>query len=440
MFGGVNQTNRPQQRKYNIDKEAERLPSRRIVIPMDSDTYEETMESSVQARVTIDHYLSVNPELFPTGMEQGYILNGWTERSKKMEGSRFRRVKIENEDGKQVAYTVMPCDVLPYLTGKVFDVEKALFLKRFGVPDWALTYLFGRSDSYWYRLSQSFGRVNVVGTTIKQADKLPSDLLADEKHAKAHGGTWYIATTVGNDCVLGASVSTTADAAGLQEAYAVFKEEARAVSPDYQPKTVNTDGWASTIKAWETLFPQVVVILCFLHAFIKIRSRCKRLGELYDDIKQQVWTIYHTTDRAMFNAEVDVLKQWVQTNRQKLTNPALTAIDKLCRRADQFCLAYDHPTAYRTSNMLDRHMEPMARWLANGRHFHGHRSSADLRVRGWALFHNYQPYCPRAKISQSFHSPAHKLNGFIYRDNWLENLLVASSCQGFRHKHRKKQN
>jgi hypothetical protein len=25
-------------------------------------------------------------------------------------------------------------------------------------------------------------------------------------------------------------------------------------------------------------------------------------------------------------------------------------------------------------------------------------------------------------------SPAHKLNGFVYRDNWLENLLVASSC------------
>ncbi len=99
-------------------------------------------------------------------------------------------------------------------------------------------------------------------------------------------------------------------------------------------------------------------------------------------------------------------------------------------------LAFDHPHAYRTSNMLDRHMEPMARWLFNGRYFHGNRLSADLRIRGWALLHNFRPYCPRAKISETFQAPAHKLNGTIYRDNWLENLLVSTSGQGFQHRHR----
>lgn len=90
--------------------------------------------------------------------------------------------------------------------------------------------------------------------------------------------------------------------------------------------------------------------------------------------------------------------------------------------------------------VLDRHMEPMARWLAGGRYFHGHLQAAELRTRSWAVLHNFRPYCPRATVSKTFSSPAHQLNGFVYRENWLENLLVSSSCQQFRHRHKKRQN
>ena len=88
----------------------------------------------------------------------------------------------------------------------------------------------------------------------------------------------------------------------------------------------------------------------------------------------------------MFKEEVSHLQKWVMTHRDQLSISAIEAIDKLCRRTDQFCLTFEHPNAYRTSTMLDRHMEPMARWLFNGRYFHGNRLSADLRIRGWALF------------------------------------------------------
>ena len=49
-----------------------------------------------------------------------------------------------------------------------------------------------------------------------------------------------------------------------------------AVSAAYAPATVNTDGWKATQAAWRTLFPTVVVILCFLHGFLKIRDRCRK--------------------------------------------------------------------------------------------------------------------------------------------------------------------
>lgn len=400
------------------------------------------MADPQQAKATLTQLLDSHPELFPAAMKNGYKLHGWTIPSKKMPEVRLRRIRLqtENEAGQKLAYTLAPCDLLPYLVGTVADVEKALFLKQFGVPDWALTYVFGRNDSYWYRLSESFGRYNLVGSTVKEAEKLPTDLLADEKHAKAHGGKWYAATTVAQDCVLGAAVSQSADAEGLTAAYAIFKEEARQLNPDYKPESVNVDGWAATSKAWQTLFPTVTIILCFLHAFIKIRSRCKRLGDTYTQIKQQVWDIYHAPNRTDFLEGVATLQKWVMNNREQLTNYAIEAIDKLCQRADQYCLAFDHPTAYRTSNMLDRHMGLMARWLAGGRYFHGNLQVADLRTRAWALLHNYRPYCPRAKVSKQYQSPAHKLNGFVYRENWLENLLVASSSQGFRYRHKKRLN
>ena len=38
------------------------------------------------------------------------------------------------------------------MTGYTEAVEKALFLRRFGVPFWGLAYVFGHTAPYWERL------------------------------------------------------------------------------------------------------------------------------------------------------------------------------------------------------------------------------------------------------------------------------------------------
>jgi hypothetical protein len=86
---------------------------------------------------------------------------------------------------------------------------------------------------YWYRLEQSLGRFSVVGTTVKAAQRLPQDRVVDEKHSRMDGDKIYIATTAGQGCILGASVSASASEAGLSEAYEVFAKEARELKPDY---------------------------------------------------------------------------------------------------------------------------------------------------------------------------------------------------------------
>jgi len=217
----------------------------------------------------------------------------------------------------------------------------------------------------------------------------------------------------------------------LTEAYGRFKQEAERLQPGYAPRTVNTDGWSPTQNAWKALFPLIVIIECFLHAFLKIRARCrKRFEGVFADIQQQVWDIYRAADPETFLERARAFHHWAQ---QAVSGTALEAINKLCAKADRFVVAFDHPAAYRTSNMPDRHMDPMARWLFSSRYFHGHWTSAERLTRAWALLHNFWPYCPRAKVRQAYLSPAHQLNGFVYHDNWLHNLLVSTSMAGGGH-------
>jgi hypothetical protein len=388
--------------------------------------YKEIVGKPAAYRAYVDEMKSRYPELFPSEIVNGYRLHD-QRRSKKMPEIQVRRIKLPGKEKDQV-YTIVPSGVMPYMTGYTDDVEKPLFLRKFNVPFWALSYVFGKNDAYWYRVASHFGRYDIVQTTVKDAKKLPDDWLSDEKHTYFNGEKAYIAITVAQDCVFGASISLTADTDGLTEAYGHVQQEILHLKPDYEPKTVNTDGWAATQNAWRSLFPSITLIECFLHAFIKIRNCCqKRFQEVYTEICQQVWDIYHADDADTFQKRVTDLQQWAQ---KTITGAAFEAIEKLCAKTDRFLLTFEYPKAYRTSNMIDRHMDPMDRWLFSSRYFHGHLSSAERLIRAWALLHNFWPFSSRAKVRLQFRSPAHKLNDFVYHDNWLHNLLISSSIAG----------
>jgi len=94
---------------------------------------------------------------------------------------------------------------------------------------------------------------------------------------------------------------------------------------------------------------------------------------------------------------------------------------------------YDYPGSYRTSNMLDRLMKYQDRRLYATQNFHGTIQSAEQAVRAHALLINFCPFSPYViERKGGIHSPFEQVNGFRYRDNWLENLLVAASLGGNR--------
>ncbi len=222
----------------------------------------------------------------------------------------------------------------------------------------------------------------------------------------------------------------------LTEAYHSFKAEAHNIDPAYTPTTVNVDGWAATEKAWLKLFPSVTPILCFLHSFIKIRS-CSKSQAYFPELSTRIWKLYHSSDKLTFMHNLNLLQLWASDTLPP--GPAFDAVQKLSSRQDHFLKAYDFPSAFRTSNMLDRHMQLMDRFLFSTKYFHGHFSSMTDGVRAWALLHNFQPYCPRSQAAKdNFLSPAHKLNGFVYHPCWLQNLLISASMACYRTQPKKK--
>ena len=384
------------------------------------------IQNSIQFRMVIDMAIKKHPELFPAKISSGYKM-------KEIRFSKKLTLKIRRIVIVGVSYTIRPSFAMPYMTGFVKDVEKPLFLRKFAVPFWALSYCFGKNPMFWYRLEASIGRHSLLGTTIKSAERLPQHLSADEKHTRLLGEKTYIATTAGNGCILGACVSESASGEKLQKAYSVFKEEAAYVNPEYQPDTINADGWMATQNAWKKLFPKIAVLSCFLHIFIGIRDRSRKKYKVHFlDVATRLWDCFRAESKGAFSQRVRRLSERCQNMKNEIPDVISGKIKKLRDNLPQFSQAYDFPGAHRTSNMVDRLMQRMDRHLFSTQYFHGTMKSANLSIRAWALIQNFAPLNPWTVKQKGHVSSFQRVNGFQYHENWLQNLLISASLGGIR--------
>jgi hypothetical protein len=393
-------------------------------LPIGKVAYPDVVQDPRRFRSWLDQAFRDCPELFPKAFAHGYRLKD--ARSSAKTGLRLRRIHCPSTGA---SFSVRPSFVLPYLTGLTDDVQGPLFLRAFGVPFWAIARVFGKDPMYWYRLEVSLGGNSIVGVTVRQAD-VPEHLLADEHHQTRDGQKNYVATTVGDGCCLGAALAPTAGAEDLQAAYAAFGREAEDVQPGYQPQTVSVDGWAATRQAWRALFPLVVLLRCFLHGWLNIRSRGK-LSAAFTALSEKVWDAYRALNRRSFGQRMRRLWEWSQ--QHVTTAWVLEQVQKLCGRAQAYGLAYRHPEGHRTSNMLDRLMRAMNRYFDDGQHLHGSQAACARHCRAWALLHNFRPWHPAtARANGGWRSPAERLNRHRYHDDWLQHLLVSASLGGYR--------
>jgi hypothetical protein len=367
-----------------------------ICVPFDTEEhYTACVANPESFRQHLTEVFGQHPELFPARIDEGFVLHdkSWSLKQQLM----LRRIELKATAG---VFLVRPSFLLPYMVGRTAAVEKALYLRHWGVPFNALVYVFGRDAMYWYRAEMALGRPAIVGSTVKQPEKLPEHVLADEKHTWALGQEVYVPTTVGGGCILGATVTAAASADALEAAYGEFAQEACELLPTYSPKTVVcTDGWEGTQSAWKSLFPTVCILLCFLHSVLKIAKRCGRDRATHTLILGRVWAVYNACTRAQFSQRLRRLREWAHARLPAGARRQMVL--KLCSKGPQFARAYRFPGTHRTSNALDRLMNHQDRRLYAMRYLHGTPDAARLAVRAIALQWNFHPYGARSRRADS---------------------------------------
>jgi len=390
--------------------------------------YEACVRDNETFRQHIESEYGQHPELFPPEMGSGFSFHD-SRISAKLK-LKTRRI-LMSASGE--AYQIRASFVMPYNVALTEDVEKGLFFRQWGVSFDALAYGFGGNAMFWYRMTVSVGRASIVGTTVKSPEVLPKHIVADEKHTQLKDEKAYVATTAAHNVFLGAEVTTSASSVALKKGYGEFAQEAANVDPEYLPETVCVDPWDATRKAFETLFPNAAIILCFLHSILKV-GKCKGKGalrQLRAKVAGRAWYVYKAPTKVAFSQRMRRLREWAVANLP--VGQLLDAVNAMSAKRSSFTLAYDFDSPHRTTNGVDRLMDHMDRVLYAMRYLHGDLHSASLAMRSMALIWNFHPYGLRARPNAGrTASPFSELNGFCYHDNWLQNLLIASSMGGWR--------
>lgn len=240
-----------------------------------------------------------------------------------------------------------------------------------------------------------------------------------------------MAVTAALGCFLGVGLATAATAAALTRAYGEFQQEAICHNPDYQPQSVNTDGWEGTQTAWKALFPGITLILCFLHTVLGIQRLCRRTPQLFNWVTHHLWRLYFSLNPRQFAQRLRRLHEWAANPETDLPDALRQKLLGLKAKAPQFAVTFQMPFAARTSNQVDRLMNYQDRMLYAMQYFHGTLASAKQGLRAMAMLWNFHPYCRKVQALEPHSiSPFEDLNGFRYHDNWLRNLLIASSLNG----------
>jgi hypothetical protein len=385
--------------------------------------YRESVDNPAQYRPYLSQMLSQHLELFPTGMDQGFTLHD-SDASVKQDLS-VRRIQWP---ATGAVFTLHPSFIMPDMIARTDAVETALYLRQWGVPFDALASVCGRDARFWYRAWLTFGRPSLLGTTVKDPQKVPTDLVADEKLTWVARQQVSVPTTVGGGCFLGVSVVAAATTAALETGDGECAREAQALAPDSQPRSVCTDGWEATRQTWRRLLPTITLVLGLLHSILKSKDRCT--GAVRHQGLERAWKVSQATTTRQCAQRLRRLAEWTPPHRSGAV--AVMVLKRWRRRAD-FPPAYDCPQAHRTSNAVDRLLNYQDRLLYAMRYCQTTTASARLAVRAMALQWNFHPYGSRRRRDQPLRvSPFHDLNGFQYHPNWLHNLLIASSMGGLR--------
>src|SRR5215475_14470896 len=151
--------------------------------------------------------------------------------------------------------------------------------------------LYHISPMALYRLVCALGQQSLVGVLTRCGLPLPVYFLADEKHSHCLTDKVYLPTIVCGRVLWHVGYTMEASAAAFTASYGEFQRTASRQEPSYRVKGVLTDGFDSTTKSMQTLFPGARLGFCLRHALLKLP---KKLVAIASPVRQSLRTQFHT--------------------------------------------------------------------------------------------------------------------------------------------------
>jgi hypothetical protein len=285
-----------------------------------------------------------------------------------------------------------------------------------------------------YRLICRLGQQSVVTVLTRCGLPLPSYSLADEKHRHCLTDKVYLPTIVCGRVIWHLGYTENASAAALTQSYSEFQRAASRQEPTYRVRGILTDGFDSTTRSMQALFPGVRLGYCLRHALIKLPGK---LTAIASPVRMALRAKFHTLlhrSRQRKGLRVFALGQRLRHFADHVAATAGITNGERVRRwvqdkkAGWYAVLAD-PQMPVTSTLLDQAHNAIERKLFAMKGFHHPSGSQQAFLTGLAHLYNLVPYQRRAQHAGQ--SGVEVEGGKVPTCDWLLNLQILTSG-GFR--------
>lgn len=328
-------------------------------------------------------------------------------------------------------FTVMPSILIRYFRHRADRVKNALIAYHGGLSFENCSICFDISGMSLYRFICSLGKYPLSHVLYESGLQLPENIWADEKHSKCKGQKGYIPLVSSGHTTWHIDYVESVDDETLHQSYQQFAQETRQIDPDYEPKTINHDGFQSTINALKRCFSGASFLLCWLHAFKSLARLLKILPEdvvfqITANLRQILKRSHSVGLRSVLSLRsslsqfywryvavlvpanlFDPLKNWIDSRRATFSESMKYPVP----------LSYGYPIDH-ICNHLDRKLFMM-------KHFHHPDADRVSFLKGFALIHNFIPYQRFARNARK--CPAEVDGAILPHPDWFVSLLILTA-------------
>jgi hypothetical protein len=334
----------------------------------------------------------------------------------------------------KAVFTVLPHFVLRYRSMHPDIARNALLATHGGLSlEWCAV-ICHVSPMALYRLICALGQRSLVAVLTRCGLLLPAYFLADEKHSHCLTEKVYLPTIVSGRVIWHMGYTEAASAAAFTQSYQEFQRAASQLEPSYQVRGILTDGFDSTTKSLQTLFPGAHLGNCLRHALMKLP---KKLAAIASPVRRALRSQFHTLwyrARQRKGLRVFALGQRLRRFADHVTHTAGTTNGECVRRwfqdkkAGWYAVLSD-PQMPATSALLDQAHNAIARKLFAMKGFHHPGGSQQAFLTGLAHLYNLVPYQRRAKHAGQCGVEVE--GGRLPTADWFLNVQILTSG-GFR--------